>query len=1017
MWEATLQTNWRCAGGVPLTDLGIIGSESVLTEQLDNRSGCTLQLASQYFDVCRHRFVVMLVAEDGQWWEFRIDELTRNHATTAFALDLVPPWFDLESADLVREQVGSRLLESFTERRTPTEFISARVLANAAADGLGWMGLGTVDFTQEIELAWKRLDRAAFLNLLPTAFKRGELALRAVNFDGYVVDFVEAIGAGANPIPVLFGERLRAANGTVGFGDLYTAVRVYGESSSDEVSPASGTNNVWRVASVTALGAGSTAPYAVALRDPAQPSVSPIQLDGVFAVDPDSLVPPCYLQLEDGTHHVIQQSRAATGDVVIAVAPTVGDRVAIVADINGAPLDRIAWPQAVREHGIVIADARVAGARGDRNYLHNPGFDTGLTDWTAPVGSQMTRILRALPPSITGTVSGSGTLPNHFAITGPTNAVLTRGDRVRVSGVSLEASAAALADASGNFTLPLTAALAATLPDGTQLLSPVFTSSAFYADGAGNTAGATSLAVRSGGFSTVPWVAGDQLSISALEEQLRTVNFVVDPFAQFVVFDLDTGFTAARAVGQTVEWQDGYGGVIMLTVAAYYSAFATQITLAHPYYFPGGGTPPFGGAGDTLAFPVPSISAHTVSGTLPTWGTNKRATVTITPALPIAAAAATTVITWLRSGGSPSLGTLALYADVAAGATAIVVFGEVQAKVFEAGYLLLVPSVDSQLVNPVTLDGSGAGEVQLNTAPGSTPVTGSVVTITRHTEWAEADGGGAGVMLCESQFVLDDSAPTNAQASPRSRAFRVIVPTGEAREVAATVALTCWSQRVTDATMPYAYGKVALVNTVTNAVVAWAKLEPDNAASLTSPANARLPLTWDAGTTRFLPLHVRLQCSVILTATTTLQLRVYGPSGIEQTDRARLYVRWGVVHVPGMTDVVYFDGSLDNALVLTAVELLARDGVPAETYQLELADIDVAHARAVELPDTVVAPVRMGSVLSPEELGVSPGVSLRVISSTRTPDRRTSSVTVGKRRPSQSLTLAANAVVSLGGAR
>jgi hypothetical protein len=166
-WEATLFTNWRCAGGIPLADLGIVGSESLLIEQLDRQSGVTLSLDADYYDVCRERLVVFLTAEDGKWWEFRISGVRRDRTRSGFTLEGKPPWFDLEGSDLVREYLGSRCLFDFDETRTPAEFIAGRFLANLERDGLGWIGAGACDFTQPLPLKWSRLDRAAFANLLP----------------------------------------------------------------------------------------------------------------------------------------------------------------------------------------------------------------------------------------------------------------------------------------------------------------------------------------------------------------------------------------------------------------------------------------------------------------------------------------------------------------------------------------------------------------------------------------------------------------------------------------------------------------------------------------------------------------------------------------------------------------------------------------------------------------------------------------------------------------------------------
>lgn len=1017
-WEATLQTNYRCNGGITIADLGVVGNDSQLDEQLDGRSLLRLSLDRDYLELCRRRnAVVFLTAEDGRWLEFRIDGVEYHAKASTFQLTLLPPWYELNSADVVREYVNGRAITSFVESRTIADLIDVRVLGNAAADGLTYFARGTVEYPDDIALTWARLKPGALLLHARDTLKRGEIQIRADGFDGYLIDVVAEIGAALPVVPLRFGDRLRDLQRTTEFGPLYTGIRVVGDAPTADAEPASFGDNVYRVQSVTPIGPGGIGPYAVVLRDPAT-NVSPIQLDGLFARDPNGRVPACWLQLPTGNTTEILEARAATGDVVVAIAPTVEDRVVIVQDASNTPLDRLVWPAAVAEHDFVFADASVAGGRGERNFIVNPGLDGAASEYSLGIGAIMTLIARDAALPLLGRMNGTKAsgAPATFAVDGfvPGDEA-QRGFIAEVDGVEFITDGDVFLDENGECTLPILTTLPATIPANTQIRSNAV--AYLLARGSGNTVGNAAINVTIPGRRTTPWDTDDELTFTVQQPDTRTLSGATNRTQQFVSLDLATPFAWDIPSGAWLVWTHG-AITQMIQVGDAYVASAPSIIVRHPTWTPfaflRGEVQPFGLAGETVKHTRTVTSTHTVTNS-PTWNTSGQATVIITPALPVDMSIALTAVRWDRVGASAFVGNLTLVADQSATATTFAVYGGALVAVIPDGTVLSLVGETFTLTSSTLMDGGGAGTLATVFAPTTTLLDDSVVRIFTNSEWAAEQGGGEHVAMVGSSLTSDENSPAVSDASPRSQPFRVVVPVGGSAQVFARVAITMYSPARTNSTQQYGTAKIGLINLDTNAVVAWAGTQPEDAASLSAPANARLPLTWDPDTRTWLPLHVTMSCNVAITETTRFELRYYGPIGLASSTYGRTYVRWSTAWVAGAVDSIpYLNGSRANDLLLTAVQLLARDAQPADTYTLDIEDFAAAHAAAADLPLVAVPTIEVGGrVLIEEDL-----LERRVLDLQRHPNGMAGKITVGTRPPSASLTLASVAVVSsVGGTR
>lgn len=253
------------------------------------------------------------------------------------------------------------------DRLTPEDTVTERVLTNLSDDGLSWLTLGTIDYTDPVALpAFDRVTRAEIV----TAVERetGYTAqLRAVysgsTLTGFALDLLADAGASLDTVPLAVGaqvstlqrtrDALRAATVVLPFDVDGTAMRA----------------TTWVIDSVTGTG-----PAWLALRDVESGQPWPIRID-------DQLV-GAYLVEADGTATAITDSRASDSAVQVATLGTLsaGDEVTIARLSTGEPVLELTNPAAIAgPRGRLVAKASTTEPHGERNLAPNPL----LLDWSA----------------------------------------------------------------------------------------------------------------------------------------------------------------------------------------------------------------------------------------------------------------------------------------------------------------------------------------------------------------------------------------------------------------------------------------------------------------------------------------------------------------------------------------------------------------------------------------------------------------------------------------------------------
>lgn len=258
-------------------------------------------------------------------------------------------------------------------KQTVATLLSTYVLTNLSDDGLAWLSLGTVDFTDAIDIgSIARETRAAILNKIEQA--TGHTArLRALYsagvLTGFAVDVVSDIAAGLDTVPLSVGaqvtqlqrtrDALRAATVAVPFDTAGNPIE----------------RPVWEVSAIT-----GTAPAWITLRDPVSGNPWPIRENGQTV--------GAYLEQRAGTQTLIADSRASDSSVQVASVGTltVGEQVTIVRDTAGTALTEVASPSALAgPRGRLVATVSTTVTDARRNYVANPIF-TNWTSDTAPTG-------------------------------------------------------------------------------------------------------------------------------------------------------------------------------------------------------------------------------------------------------------------------------------------------------------------------------------------------------------------------------------------------------------------------------------------------------------------------------------------------------------------------------------------------------------------------------------------------------------------------------------------------------
>lgn len=268
----------------------------------------------------------------------------------------------------VRGLVRSGATFSFDlPRLTPADLIAEYVLTNLTEDGLSWLSLGTVDFTESIAIgSLQRSTRAAVLDAIEqrtghTARLRGLYTSGVLT--GFAIDVVADLATGLDTVPLTTGAQLSTVQRT---RDALRAASV--------VVPFDSQNLPMQQTAWTIQSTSGTAPAWIVLRDPIAGAPWPIREDGQFV--------GAFLVQGDGTATAITDSRASDSAVQVGAVGTLaaGAEVTLARASSGVPVLEVTSPSALAgPRGRLVATASTSEPHGARNLVRNPL----MLDWSA----------------------------------------------------------------------------------------------------------------------------------------------------------------------------------------------------------------------------------------------------------------------------------------------------------------------------------------------------------------------------------------------------------------------------------------------------------------------------------------------------------------------------------------------------------------------------------------------------------------------------------------------------------
>ena len=326
--------------------------------------------------------------------------------------------------------------------QTVTQLLNSYVLTNLADDGLSWLSLGTIDFTDFVEIgALDRVTRAAVLDAIEG--QTGQTArLRAVYtsgvLTGFAIDVVADIAAGTETVPLATGASLAQVQRT------RDALRAATVAVPFTANGAPMDQTAWLVDSTS-----GTAPAWIVLRDPVTANPWPIQEDAQLV--------GAYLRQRDGTQSQITDSRASDSAVQIASVGSLvaGDEVTIVRDTSGRPVLELTSPSGVTgSRGRLVGTVSSRVTDGRRNLAPNGTLATftgeALTGWSNANSNTHGKYARTEPTTWSATLNATlngGQTYTSLAFTGggPASVLLPR-ERILVGTIGGTAQYATVAD-------------------------------------------------------------------------------------------------------------------------------------------------------------------------------------------------------------------------------------------------------------------------------------------------------------------------------------------------------------------------------------------------------------------------------------------------------------------------------------------------------------------------------------------------------------------------------------------
>jgi len=449
--------------GVALERLHVMAAECTQVRQVDNHDtlACTIAWPASL----RNRSTVRLTRDDARVFEYRITSLVVDESGAWARIVGAGPWASLAKAGLIREVVDGVPTYAFAAEGTISELCTTYFLPNLAVDGLEWIDstLGPIDVDAMCTVDFAHWNRAQLIQRLVEQTGYEPYLYQPSAGARYQLAFAVRRGSAATAFVVATDLNLVRHTSEQDDTEILTVVTPFGAVAEGAVERATIADTSWEVSVIDSAW--------VTLRDPTGlvvPIVFDGQLNGLFLEFATSTTP---------TRREILASRVSDQSIQLASTTSLNTtalHVRIVADALGTPLVAMVNPGGILAYGSVAGQEDVSGGRGERNFVRNAAFITGVQGWTAGASGWVEAHPVTDTVDLTGMVNGAVSVSDTSIVVDNflPNAIIRKGELM--TGVSAALCAAPSGaghtiKSDGKATVTLSAGLAYAITDGQTL--------------------------------------------------------------------------------------------------------------------------------------------------------------------------------------------------------------------------------------------------------------------------------------------------------------------------------------------------------------------------------------------------------------------------------------------------------------------------------------------------------------------------------------------------------------------
>jgi len=375
-------TNLKCISGSKRIATAANIIECTGSESLDHNDSVTVVVPWKewWLQILTLRHVGRLTDHAGRVREWRvksIDDSRQRGKEPKITITLDPIVLDLATMGIVDTPMGGGRpwYNLGSSLATPEQIIRSALLTWFTARGITWIGYGTVEFTDRYNIA---LDLANPLQWMQELANRsgGEFDLRRNGDTNYLLDLL--IGRNLDkPVQELRTSRqVLKLSRSRRVDTLRTAILATGKVPSDDVERAT---IAYTALKVTAISSND---HTVEYADPI--GGDPILCDDQLNTPRPDLAGSnnCYVLCPDASLKQITDTVAATQVLTIPSSGlAVNDVIEVRKNSSGDLLTELTNPAAIQKYGYVLGPAEDSEARGERNHIKNPFYNSFGSAW------------------------------------------------------------------------------------------------------------------------------------------------------------------------------------------------------------------------------------------------------------------------------------------------------------------------------------------------------------------------------------------------------------------------------------------------------------------------------------------------------------------------------------------------------------------------------------------------------------------------------------------------------------